>query len=184
MRRNRKKYIPKYGARPKLPLSVDEQMRLVEASEGPTRTLLLLFLSTGMHPLCLAEPKRYGLAWDEDYVSWKRTKNFKQCTFRWSSAMKDELSSLHKLKGKTRQWYFMLVKDFGRANGVPSLCPLQLRHNYFINRARLGHNAFDIAHSSGTDLDIVYHHYTTGMNESSTLSPRNIDFLRWLMERS
>jgi hypothetical protein len=179
----RKGYKPK-NKRTKLPLTVADQRNLVDKAEGAMKALLFLFLSTGMHPKVLSEPKRYGLTWDQNFVSWSRTKNLKTCTFGWSKAMKTPgmLDELWALKGKTRQWYFILMKNLGKANGVPSLCPLQLRHNYFINRGRIGHNVMDISHSSGTGLDVIYNHYTVGMNDGKSLTDEDKKWLQWLME--
>lgn len=179
----RETYHPR-TSRTKLPLSVADQRMLVDKADGHTKTLLLLFLSTGMHPLCLSKTKRYGLSWDQLYISWVRTKNKKKCMFAWSNAMKTPgvLDSLWSLKNKSRQWYFILIKELGKENGIPGLCPLQLRHNYFINRGRLGHNIYDISHSSGTSMDTVYNHYTIGLNEGKAISDEDRGFLRWLME--
>jgi len=179
----RKNYRPQ-NARTMLPMSVEVQKHLIDKSEGETKALLELILSTGMHPKVLAEPKRYGLTWNDKYVSWRRTKTMKEISLPWSKAMREPgiLEALFKLKGKTRVWYWMMIKELGRENGVTTLCPLQLRHNYFINRARLGHNAFDMAHGSATSLDIVYRHYTVGMNESKSLSDDDKHWLQWLME--
>jgi hypothetical protein len=89
---------------------------------------------------------------------------------------------LKRLKNKSVGYLWLLVKDFGEEQGVKGLCPLQLRHTHYVNRARLGHNAFDISHGSGTSLNTIHQYYTVGMGQSKGLSEDDREFLAWLME--
>jgi len=176
----RKGYRPKF-TRTKFPLTVEQQRTLLKKTEGDANILLALLLSTGMHPDVLAN-KGCVLEWTETYVAWKRPKTYKAIQFPWSKLMKPRTVEIKPIKDKSRQWYWQLVRDAGRKVGISGLCPLQCRHTYFVNRARLGHNAYDIAHSSGTDMETVYNHYTTGMSESKNLEPEDRAFLEQLME--
>jgi integrase len=178
----RKGYHPK-TSREKFPLKVEVQRRLIEKAEGREKALLILMLSTGMHPRVLSQVK-YKLVWTEDYHSWNRPKTNNKIMGNWSKAMRegDNLGHLNKLRGKTPQRLWQIIDELGERCKVTGLCPLQLRHTYFVNRARLGHNAFDIAHGAATDLRTVYSFYTIGMGESKKLSQEDREFLEWLME--
>lgn len=167
-----------------LPHTVDAQRKLVESTTGPARSLVVMFLSTGMHPAVLADPSAFSCAWDADFISWKRPKTLKPITLAWSAAMRegDALEDITRLKGLTRQYLHGLVSSAGDEAGIKDANPRALRHDYFCNRARLGHNPFDIAHSSGTDLDTVYRFYTLGMNDGQKLQPEGAAWLKWLME--
>jgi len=178
----RKGYHPK-TSREKLPLSVEVQKKLIKKAEGKEKTLVVLMLSTGMHPRVLSK-KNLSLTWDKDYFSWKRPKTNKKLMGAWSKAMKegDNLGHLGKLRGKTPQRLWQIIDELGEKCGSTGVCPLQLRHTHFVNRARLGHNAFDIAHGASTDLKTIYNFYTIGMGESKKLSQEDRQFLEWLME--
>jgi len=149
---NPKGYYP-IGSRTKFALTVEQQRKLIEQAEGKDRALLILMLSTGMHPKVLSR-KDYGFTWTPDYYSWKRPKTRRTVTGVWSRAVRQE---------KVTNWLVprkLLYKDvstYRKRLGalMPGLCPLQLRHTYFVNRARLGHNAFDIAHGAATSLRTV-----------------------------
>jgi len=184
----RKGYTPQ-TSRPKFPLTVVQQKQLLEVvrkkGAETQETLLLLMLSTGMHPKVLAKPEKYHLEWNENYLTWHRPKTHKTITTAWSKAMKslknlDE--RMDRLVGSTRQYYHQMLSYLGREAGVKGFCPLQARHTNFVNRARLGHNAFDIAQGAATDLTTVYDYYTIGMGESKNLTKEEREWLQWLME--
>lgn len=178
----RKGYHPK-TSREKLPLSVESQKKMIGKAEGKEKTLVILMLSTGMHPRVLSQ-KSYNLTWDKDYYSWNRPKTLKKLRGSWSKAMKegDNLGHLNKLRGRTPQRLWQIIDELGGKCGLTGVCPLQCRHTHFVNRARLGHNAFDIAHGASTDLNTIYDYYTIGMGESKKLSDEDRRFLEWLME--
>lgn len=178
----RKGYTPK-TSREKFPLSVEIQRKLIDKAEGKTKALLVLMLSTGMHPRVLSKSK-FKLTWNQDYYSWNRPKTMNKVRGNWSKAMRDGdlYAELNKLRNRTPQRLWQIIDDLGDSIKVTGLCPLQLRHTYFVNRARLGHNAFDIAHGAATDLKTVYSFYTIGMGESKKLSQDDREFLEWLME--
>lgn len=176
-------YRPKYS-RAKLPLTVEAQRKLLGKAEGEVRALFLLMLSTGMHPKVLSQTKKYGLTWDNTYYAWKRTKTMKPVQGAWSKAMRDgnTLQDLWEMKGHSRQWYHRVLRELGKEAGVAGLCPLQLRHTFFVNRARLGHNAYDIAHGAATGMEVIYNYYTIGMGEAKALKPEDREWLQWLIE--
>lgn len=168
----------------KLPLSVPAQQKLVEAAEGRERAMVLAFISTGMHPSVLAEPREHGLAWNADTIGWKRPKTDTQVLMLLSRAMRESpvLTDLGRAKGLTRQRIHQLLTDLGDQVGIHGTNPLALRHVHFCNRARLGHNAFDIANTAGTDLRTVYRFYTVGLQDGQKLEGASMDWLKWLME--
>lgn len=180
----RKGYRPK-TSREKFPLTVEAQRKLLEAADPRERSLIILMISTGMHPRVLAL-KSYNLMWSSDYYSWNRPKKRTQNKVQgaWSRAMRegDTLGHLSKLRGRTPQRLWQIVKAVGDRCRIKGVCPNQLRHTHFVNRARLGHNAFDIAHGAATDLKTVYSYYTIGMGESKTLTQEDREWLGWLME--
>ena len=180
----RKGYMPKYS-RTKFPLTVDAQKLLIESLKGKEydseRTLTILMISTGMHPLVLAEPQIHALAWNPNYAEWKRPKTSVQIHVNWSLAMKEVLPYLGALKGCTRQWYWDIVKSAGKAGGISGLCPLQLRHTHFVNLARMGYSESDLRIESGTNQNTISHHYLTGLREIKRLTPEDKVFLEWLM---
>ena len=169
----------------KLPLSVEDQMKMIsKAPSEAHRVLLLLFLSKGIHPICLAKPRDYGLVWDDKYVSWERSKTNKVVTTSWSKTMKEgsNLVLLRKISGMTKQRYWQMVKESGRIVGIPNLCPLRLRYTYFCNRGRLMHHPYDVSASSGTSMDTIYNYYTIGKEENEKLSDEERMFLKELIE--
>jgi integrase len=178
----RKGYHPK-TSREKFPLSVEEQQKLVKKAEGKEKSLLVLMLSTGMHPRVLSQ-KKFNLTWTEDYFSWNRPKTNKKLRGSWSKAMKegDNLGHLGKLRGKTPQRLWQIIDELGEKCKISGVCPLQLRHTYFVNLARLGHDAFTIAHGAATDLKTIYDYYTMGMSQMKALSEEDREWLKWLME--
>jgi len=178
-----KKKFPK-NPRPKLPLSVNQQRDLLKGDLDFPKALIRMILSTGMHPCVFERPDQYGITWNDKYYTWVRPKNNKAIQGNWSKAMQEPgiLDILKTKMKRSREWYFMIVRDRGKEVGIKGLCPLQLRHAYFVNRARLGHNAFDISHGAGTGMDVIYKHYTIGMGESKSLSQEDRGFLEWLME--
>lgn len=176
-------YRPR-GGNITLPHTVEAQRKLVESTTGRSRSLVVLFLSTGMHPAVLATPAAFSCAWDRDYVTWKRPKTLRPVTMAWSRAMKEgtALEDITALKGTTRQYLHSLVFTAGEEVHIRDANPRALRHDYFVNRARLGHNPFDIAHSSGTDLQTIYSFYTIGMNDGRRLADSELTWLKYLME--
>jgi len=175
----RKGYVPK-SSRKKLSLSVEKQRELIGKAAGKRKLLIVLMLSTGMHPMVLG--KDCNLVWDESQYAFNRPKTKREIMGAWSRAMKEQnLSQLRALR-RTRQSLWQMVRDEGRKVGLPGLCPVQLRHTYFVNRARLRHDAFSIAESAGTDLHTVYKYYTVGISESKALPDQDREFLAWLME--
>ncbi len=178
----RKGYHPK-TSREKFPLSVADQQKLVKKAEDKEKSLLILMLSTGMHPRVLSN-KNCKLDWTEEYFSWNRPKTHNKLRGSWSKAMKegDNLGHLGKLRGKTPQRYWQIIDDLGEECGITGLCPLQLRHTYFVNLARLGHDAFSIAHGAATDLKTIFDYYTMGMNQMAKLTDEEREWLKWLME--
>ena len=169
----------------KLPLSVPDQMKLIEkAPSEKHRVLLLFFLSKGIHPICMAEPRTYELTWDKNYVSWKRSKTTRLISTSWSRILKEgeNLQILRKTQGLTKQRLWQLVKEAGKAAGITGLCPLRLRYTYFCNRGRLGHHPYDVSATSGTAMDTIYNYYTIGKQEMEILSNEEKLFLKNLME--
>jgi len=178
----RKGYRAKSG-RTKFPLDVQAQRKLIKKAEGKEKTLLILMLSTGIHPKVLAH-KRYGLEWDKRYYRWLRVKTMNEVMGAWSKAMRENgvLSGLVKLRGLTPQRLWQIVEGLGQKVKIKGLCPLQLRHTSFVNRARLKHDVFSISQGAGTDLTTVANYYMIGLNESKSMSKEDRTFLRWLME--
>jgi hypothetical protein len=180
---NPKGYRPKTKRR-KYPLTVNEQKKLIDNADKPTKALLVFMLSTGAHPIILTDKTYFLDLQHERNYSWNRPKTDKPVQGVWSKAMLE--GSLFKelrrfaRKKKGTPWY--LVSKLGAELGFKGLCPLQLRHTHFVNRARLGHNAFDIAHGAGTDLATIYTYYTVGMGESRSLTEDEREWLKWLME--
>jgi len=178
----RKGYKPK-SSREKLPLTVGIQQKLLDEADDRERALMILMLSTGMHPRVLSQ-KTYNLIWDENYYSWNRPKTYNKLRGAWSKAMRQgqTLGIVNKLRGRTPQRLWQIIDGLGDRCNVSGLCPLQLRHTHFVNRARLGHNAFEIAHGAATDLKTVYSYYTIGMGEMKRLTDVEKEWLQWLME--
>ena len=176
----KKGYVPK-TSRKKLSLSVEKQRELISKAEGKRKLLLLLMLSTGMHPRVLSNDK-CNLTWDKSQYAYNRPKTKREVMGAWSVALKEENLDQLKALRRTRQSLWQMVKEEGEKVGISGLCPVQLRHTYFVNRARLKHDAFSIAESAGTDLHTVYKYYTIGISESKALSDSDIEFLAWLME--
>lgn len=180
---NPKGYRPK-TTRPKYPLSVDEQRKLIESSEGPVKAMIVFMLSTGAHPSVLSD-KKYNLDFkDDSYYSWNRPKSHKRVMSQWSKAMTEKAlyKELRKIKGKSPGYYWLLISKLGEELKIPGVCPLQLRHTHYVNRARLGHNMLDISHGSGTSINTIAQYYTIGMGQSKTLSEDDRAWLSWLME--
>lgn len=183
----RKGYVAK-TSRPKFPLTVDQEKKLVAVAKvkgsGTAETLLLIMLSTGMHPKVLADPK-YSFTYTNEYYAWKRPKTNREIRGGWSKAMRelDDLDGrLKKLKGCSRQYYHQVLKLLGQEGGIKGFCPLQARHTNLVNRARLGHNPFDIAMSTSTDLQTIYQYYMIGAGESKALGEADKTWLQWLVE--
>ena len=179
---NPKGYRPK-RAREKFPLSIDEQRRLIEKAEPREKALIIFMISTGAHPVVLTD-RKYKLDWTEKYYSWNRPKSHRKIRGAWSRAMceGDLLKELRKVRSKTPGYYWALISLIGLDIGIKGVCPLQLRHTYFVNRARLGHNPFDISHGAGTSLETVHDYYTIGMGESKAMPDEDREYLSWLME--
>ena len=92
MSTNPKGYRPK-KSRVLFPLTVKEQRKLLAVDEDTNmrvRALILLSLSTGMHPKVLSMPDAYGLVWTKEYFSWNRTKSRRQVQGAWSKAMREK----------------------------------------------------------------------------------------------
>jgi len=169
----------------KLPLTVKEQMKLLEIATSLTeyhKTLITFFLSKGIHPSCLYHPRKYELTWDKNYISWRRTKTGRLITSSWSKLMRGETANLRKLLGKSVQRYWQYVKEAGNMAGITGLCPLRLRYTYFTNRGRLGHHPYDVSASSGTSMDTIYNYYTVGKEEMEKLTNEERKFLKELIE--
>jgi len=175
-------YRPK-KPREKFPLSVEQQRKMIEKAGTREKALIVFLLSTGAHPSVLTE-KAYNFDWTEQYFSWNRPKTLEKVRGSWSRAMREDdlYKELRKLRSKTPGYLWELVRDIGNGVEVKGVCPVQCRHTYFSNRARLGHNAFDIAHGAATSLDTIYDYYTIGMGEAKKLSDDDKRFLEWLME--
>ena len=179
---NPKGYRPK-TTREKFPLSIDEQRSLIEKAQPREKALIIFMLSTGAHPSVLTD-RKYKLQWTDKYYSWNRPKSHRKVRGAWSRAMKEMTMyvELRKIRSKTSGYYWELINAIGKEIGIRGVCPLQLRHTYFVNRARLGHHPFDISHGAGTHLKTVHDYYALGMGESKTLSTTDREYLSWLME--
>lgn len=172
--------------RTKLYLTVAQQRGLVSTDpQGKGAMLSKLMLSTGMHPAVISRPGQYQLQFNIDYFSFKRPKSFAPVAGHWSRAMRNPrlLQQLSKSLGKSCRSYSEQLARHGVRCDLPQrLGALQLRHNYFKNRAILGVHPFDIAHGASTSLKTIMRHYTVGMGERSTVSEEDLLWLRWLME--
>ena len=179
---NPKGYRPK-KTNEKYPLSVEEQRRLIEKADPREKALILFVISTGAHPSVLTD-RQYKLDWNDKYYSWNRPKTHRKIRGAWSRAMREDslFKELRKLRSKTPGYCWELISSIGKSIGIKGICPLQLRHTYFVNRARLGHNPFDISHGAGTSLQTVHDYYTIGMGESKAIPKQDRDYLSWLME--
>jgi len=167
----------------KLPLSVKEQMRLLRKNKSVrVKVLLTLFLSKGIHPICLSKPRKYELDWNDTQVSWKRSKTRKLITSSWGKLIKHDLKALRGVIGLTKQRYWQIVKKAGEQAGIHNLCPLKLRYTYFCNRGRIGHHPYDISVSSGTSMSTVENYYIVGKEEMKGLNDEEITFLKDLIE--
>ena len=178
----RKEYRPK-TTRKKLPLTIEEQRNLLMKASEKEKALLVLMLSTGMHPKVLSD-RSYGLTFNDNYYEWNRPKTYKVVRGGWSKAVKEGniIATIKKMEGCGRQWYWELLKTAGLRIKLKGLCPNQLRHTYFVNLARLQYNPYDIAAKSATNFKTAYEFYMTGMGEGKGLSDTDKDFLKWLME--
>lgn len=179
--------IEPHAPHTKLYLTVENQRALLDASCSISLGNLLsrLILSTGIHPAVLSKPNRFSLQFDDTYYSYKRPKSLHPVSGAWSTAMRenDILLSLRGYLGRSTRYYQSWLEVQGkRANAAQRLGPLQLRHTYFVNKARLGTDAFTIAHASGTSIRTIMRHYTVGMAESKRLTDDERRFLEWLMD--
>lgn len=164
-------------------LTVEQQRLLVEGKGFPT-ALCRLLLSTGMHPSVLTQYDVCRLTFDSDQYSYQRPKTRRKIIGLWSRAMREPgmLEEIVRNVGCSRVWYYQVVARRIATKCMTRGSPLTLRHTYFVNRARLGHNVLDIAHSAGTSMDTIYRYYTVGMGDAKRLSEDDLEFLRWLME--
>ena len=176
-------------SREKLALTVGQQRQLVDMAEGKTKALLVLMLSTGMHPAILSDKNSkgrrgtYQLQWSDDYYMFLRTKTLKKIRGAWSPAMKEPLmlENLYRCRRRTPQRYWQMLNELGKECKISGLCPLQLRHTYFVNRARLGVNAWNISQGAKTSIDTINDFYMLGSNEMKQLSDEDTTWLKWLM---
>jgi len=169
-------------------LTVKQQQDMLstvhEGYEVP-QLICTVILSTGMHPAVLSHPRRYSLTASEDYYSYKRPKTFRPVHGAWSETVRalEPVKALPPNLGRSVQMYGRYVSDLAHASGIAWwVGPRCLRHTYFVNRARLNHNPYDISHSSATSMDVIYSYYTVGMGESKRLPKEQISWLRKLME--
>jgi len=169
-----------------LPLTVEEQRTLIRESNDTERALVLLILSTGMHPAVLSKEK-YNFTFTNDYYQWIRTKKKKNNIVRgsWSKMMREKgiLEAVEELRGKSRQWYWIILSGLGYRVKIGSLGPLRLRHTNFVNSARIGRDAFTISAMAATDLPTIQQYYTIGIQEMGILSDSDKAWLKELMER-
>lgn len=169
-----------------MPLTVADQRRIIDKATDREKALIILMLSTGVHPAVLSNPK-YDFSYDDNYYQWKRTKKTKNNIVRgvWSQRMRDKaiLSALESLRGLTVRGYYFLVRSAGNRAKITPLGPLRLRHTHFVNGARLGHDAFSISATAATDLTTIQQYYTIGIQEMSSLSDSDRSWLKELMER-
>lgn len=185
MTTNPKGYKPKVK-NPKYPLTVQEQRKLIDKAEGKERAILIFFLSTGAHPSVLSDVKfSLDLKKSDNYYSWARPKTNAEVGGSFSKAMTKQVRTIllsKKVYGRDPTRFWQIIEKLGRDVGIEGVCPLQLRHTHFANRARLGHDIFSIVHGSGTSLNTIAKYYTFGLNESKKLSEDDRHFLEWLME--
>jgi integrase len=165
-----------------LPIDLKEQRRVAERATGKPLVAYLLFVSTGMHPAPLLHPERFRLHWNDKAATWCRPKSRRRVMVHWSRAMKPHVRTLRDMKGKATMTVWSWVHKAGLAAGIPDLSALRLRHTHFVNRARLGHDAYAIANSTGTSMRTVHRFYTMGHTDGRRLGPEDLKFLRWLME--
>ena len=157
---------------------------MIENAEGMTKSLIIFLLSTGAHPSVITEKQYHLDLSDKVFYAWNRPKTDKEVKGRWSKAMSEEsrISDIKKFlrKKKGNPWYRISV--LGDELGIPGVCPLQLRHTHFVNRAMLGHNPFSIASGSGTSLGTIDSYYTLGIGGTKKLTEGDRKYLEWLME--
>lgn len=180
---------PNNSSRLKPPLTIAQQKLLLKDYTGPPgdlgQALIQFFLSTGCHPCVLSDPEARSLKMTPDYYSYLRPKSHHPVTFPWSKLMKDTgcWAQVRLNMGSSRQWYHDETARIGHEVGLPfTVGPNMLRHNMFINLARLGHDPFYLMHRAGTSLDSIGRYYTVGHTESSRLSPSDRAWLEGLME--
>lgn len=180
---------PRTSSRLKPPLTVAQQRLILEGYNGIPgdlgQALVQFFLSTGCHPCVLSDPETHSLKVTPDYYSYLRPKSYHPVSFPWSKrmALTSCWAQIKVNLGATTRWYNDETARAGREAGLPyRIGPNMLRHNMFINLARLGHDPFYLMHRAGTSLDSIGRYYTVGHTESSRLSPSDRAWLEGLME--
>jgi integrase len=168
------------------PLTVEQQRKLILSATDRQRPLIILLLSTGMHPVVLSK-KKYEFSFTEDYYQWKRPKKLRNNIVRgtWSRMMRGKgiLEAVESLRGLTTQGYWYLVNDAGNKAGISPVGPLRLRHSNLTNHARLNHDRYTTAAMAATSVDTIEQYYTIGINELGILTEQEKEWLKELMER-
>lgn len=180
---------PRTSSRLKPPLTIAQQRLMLNDYTGPPgdfgQALVQFFLSTGCHQCVLHDPEGHSLKVTPDYYSYLRPKTHHPVTFPWSRLMTrtGAWSQIKLNAGATTRWYNDETARIGKEAGLPfRVGPNMLRHNMFINLARLGHDPFYLMHRAGTSLDSIGRYYTVGHTEGSRLSPSDLAWLQELME--
>jgi hypothetical protein len=166
---------------------VAEQRRVLEVDDFTNpriRALLILSLSTGLHPKVLARPEHHGLTWTNEYYSWNRPKTKRQVQGAWSKAMREgqNLNLMKKWLNRDVSTYRKALDGYCEPRRVAKMNMLRGRHTSFCNQARMGRDPMSIASSTGTSLNVILQYYTIGIHEGPTLSEDDRKFLRWLID--
>ena len=167
------------------PLTIRQQERLISRTVGEKeKAALVLFLSTGIHPKCIAFPDEYKLSIGEYSMSWKRTKKKTEgtCTLSLSSAFRESRHTIEKkLMGKSKVWLWTLVSRAGKRIEM-TLNARLCRHTALCNFVRLNKDIFYIRSATGTTLDTISGIYTIGIEDKKRMTQEERQWLEWLME--
>ena len=114
----------------KIPLSPGDIEKLLGACRDEReRRVIMIMLSTGMHPSVMADPEKYDMEITRGMLTWNRPKTGKLCRWLVPDEMKGLVDAfLNEDLGYHRSTYWNIVRRVAKRAGLEHVSPLTLRH--------------------------------------------------------
>ncbi|NLT37297.1 MAG: hypothetical protein GXX95_03950 [Methanomassiliicoccus sp.] len=135
---------------------------IASCTNDEQRGLITVLDLTGMHvsSVCKLGPDSMIRQGDKIYLKWVRPKNKKTLQSEVPPIKVHVIQNFLNMRRKTREFYFILVKEIGRTAGYQDVSPMTFRHNRAI-RALVTerYTIYELPQIMGCTLEVAVRNY-------------------------
>lgn len=154
------------GTKAKSPIvSVEKQEALLDKALETSQLahdVILILMRTGMHINNLRNLVGKNVEHGEVLV-WDRAKTRERIEITMDKDLQAAVSRFLQLplkqRRRSRQFYYLLVRDVGKEAGLLDISPSTLRHTYIINEMRMGRTPAEMKALMGVSDKVLWRHY-------------------------